>query len=571
MLKIVLSAVSLLTTMFAYGQSSTLKRSKDPVVISGASLSSFSSLNPADIVGFKYVQGVWTQIPIQVDERAWLDIVTPYGPIASITGSPLSSANPKIYFYCDATTYTGADPTPTFDNDDELVFMVKDAGGQFTGTTYPVGVVTGTKEQITITDPLGGVGYVYLFQNAGSLEPSAGLKYVNYSSNLTSTTGFPANKTGVNTENTTISTANYSWHFSAEWVSDELKLLTGNNTDILDRYKNFFADGKCIRDEDIFSGRENAYVTCKAGPVRVIRSYMGAVSGPFTQRTHFFYEGRQDVATDLRVHNIASIYDAFDYNPAANNMIYRNNLNPNGVIINGTQDKITRGDIAWEQVSGTPGTISIVHSRATNLTAGEAVFTSYYDDNKKRAASNCTGDGQAWGTSGVGINFLNGNVCTDPLESGCGVSSPYYRTLQTRMSIYADAANMAATTASAYTTKFNNPLIVSSGAVNTVAGSSVASARKEFSADLSIDLASDFNVYPNPAKSLVSIRYSLHEDQEVSIIFNDLMGRSVIVKKIKAVKGENEAKLDLSPLKKGVYFINFYKDNLKHVNKLIVE
>ena len=153
MLRILLSAVGLLTTLLAYGQVSTLNRPKDPVVLSGTILSKFYSLNPTDIVGFKYVQGVWTQIPIQVDERAWLDIVTPYGPIASITGAPLSPANPKIYFYCDPSTYTGADLTPTFDNDDELVFMAQDAGGQFTGTAYPVGVVAGTKEQITITDP----------------------------------------------------------------------------------------------------------------------------------------------------------------------------------------------------------------------------------------------------------------------------------------------------------------------------------------------------------------------------------------------------------------------------------
>jgi len=265
MIKNLLLAFGLFASLLTYGQNSTLNRPKDPVVISGGSLSAFATLNPTDIVGFKYVQGIWTQIPVQVDERALLDIVTPYGPIASVTGTPLSPANPKIYFYCDASTYTGADPTPTFDSDDELVFMAQDAGGQFTGTTLPGGVVPGTKEQITITDPLGGVGYVYLFQNAGSLQPSAGVKYVNYSSNLTSTAGFPANKTGTNTENTTISTAHYTWHFSAEWVSDELKLVKGNNTDILDRYKNFFADGKCIRDEDIFSGREMLTLPVKPG------------------------------------------------------------------------------------------------------------------------------------------------------------------------------------------------------------------------------------------------------------------------------------------------------------------
>jgi hypothetical protein len=53
---------------------------------------------------------------------------------------------------------------------------------------------------------------------------------------------------------------------------------------------------------------------------------MGAVSGPLTQRTHIFYESRQDIRTDLRVHNIASIYDAFDYNSSANGMTYRNTV-----------------------------------------------------------------------------------------------------------------------------------------------------------------------------------------------------------------------------------------------------
>jgi hypothetical protein len=427
-------------------QTSTLNRPNDPVVITGAQLPSFSSLTINQIVGFKFVNGAWLQIPIQVDEKALLDIVKPYGPLATQAGYPPSASNPKITFYCDANTYTGADPIITFDTDDELVFMAKDAGGQKNGT-FPAGVINTSCQQVTITDPLGGTGYVYLFQNGGALQQGAGIGYVTYASNLSATTGFPANLNGPNAENTTITTSKYSWHFAAEWVSNECKLVVGNNSNILDRHKNFFSNGSCLRNEETFTAGENAYITAKAGPIRVIRSYMGANSGPLTQRTHLFYEGRHDIATDLRVHNIVSIYDAFDYNSAANGMVYRNNLNVNGVTINGQQDAVTLGDVQWEQVSGNQGTISIIHRRITTLTAAEATITSYYDDNSANPASHCTGDGQAWGTSGIGIIFGNGSICTDPMGNGCA-GFQWLRNLQTRRIVYADAPNGAATTAS---------------------------------------------------------------------------------------------------------------------------
>lgn len=451
----------LFVTSIAFAQTSTLNRPNDPVLLIGAQLPSFSALQPNQIVGFKFVNGTWAQIPIQVDERALLDIVTPYGALAAQAGYPPSPSNPKVTFYTDATTNTGADPTATFDSDDELVFMAKDAGGQSDGST-PQGVVGGTCREIMITDPLGGVGYVYLFQNGGSLQQGAGVSYVTYTSNLSSTPGFPVNANITNIENTVITTSKYSWKFSAEWVSDEFKLIIGNNANLLDRYKNFFADGNCIRHEDAFSAAQNAYVTVKAGPIRVIRSYMGAVSGPLTQRTHWFYEGRQDIATDLRVHNIASIIDAFDYNSNANGMIYRNNLNTNGVTINGQPDVVTLGALQWEQVSGTQGTISILHRNITNMvTPTDGNFTSYYDDNSASPASNCTGDGQAWGTSGVRATFT-GSICTDPMASGC--SSQWFRNLKSARTVYADAPNGAANTASNYNNQFNNPLTVAIGA-----------------------------------------------------------------------------------------------------------
>lgn len=530
-------------TRAATAQVSTLNRPYDPVVLTGAALPTFSNLSPGSIVGFKFVNSNWQQIPVQVDERVLLDIVAPYGPQGAGAGYLLSPTNPRVLFYADAATRIGADPVATFDADDELVFMVKDAGGRGTVGAPPAGVVPGTGREIALTDPLGGLGYVYLFQSAGALAPGAGGRYVTYTSDLATTAGFPVNATGTNAENTTIATARYSWHFAAEWVSDELKLAVGNNADILDRNKAFFADGFCGRSEDTFSAAENAFIAVKAGPVRVIRSYMGANSGVLTERQHFFYEGRHDIVTDLRVHNIPSIHDVFDYSPAANGMTYRNNLNPAAVVINGSPDAVTLGDIAWEQVSGVPGTLSILHSRSTTMTAADARFGSYYDDNSPAPASNCTGDGQAWGTSGVMVEFLApNNVCTDPVNR-CTPAT--LRTLRFVRTLYFDPATAAPTTAAAYSQQRDNPL--------QLAGLATAVAPGRVRAGI--------EVYPNPSAGSVTVTVARPYQLRV---FNAL-GQLVRAQPVQP--GPNELRLPET----GLLLFVFTNGTERHVVRQVVQ
>lgn len=432
-------------------------RTLEPLVLQGSEIPQLIGQNPTTIVGFKNVSGKWIQIPIQTDERELKDIVTPYGALAANTGNPPSPSNPKIMFYSDAGTFIGADSNPAFDADDELVFMLKDVGGVATGGRKPRGTRPYPRIAVSVTDPIDGKrGYIYLFVSDGTLAQNAGVNYVNYSTNLPSTAGFPANLNSTNLENSTVTTPKYGWHFSSEWVSDELRITEGGaaGVDILDRHKNFFADGNCARSEDTFSAAENGFATNKTGAIRAIRSYMGANSGPLTQRTHLFYEGRQDIYTDLRVHTIASIYDAFDYSPAASGATYCNNANPNGVTIDGTQDTLASGDLSWEAVTGNQGSLVILHSRTTTLTNADATFSLYYDDNRLAPASNCTGDGQAWGTSGGGIVF--GNVCTDPLGGNCGTASTKYRTYRSQRTVYFLQPNAGCPIAASFLNRRNN-------------------------------------------------------------------------------------------------------------------
>lgn len=455
-----------LATLCLFAQS-TLNRPNDPVILVGDDLTAYNSFACSDLVAFKNISGSWIQIPLQIDERELKDIVSGYGALAAGSGNPPSPSNPKILFYCDANTNIGADSSPLFDADDELVFMAKDAGGEFFGSGNPAGTVAGSCTQISITDSLGGIGYVYIYRQDGSLQQSAGLSYVTQTSNVQTVTGWPAHLNGLNIENTTISTSNYSWHISGEWISDELKLTLGTNVDILDRHKNFFANGFCGRSENTFSDAENAYLTVKAGPIRVIRSVMGANSGPLTQRTHFFYQGRFDIVTDLRVHSIPSVFDAFDYSPAANGMIYKNNINgATTAIINGlgVGDGISvTGTLAWEQITGSQGTLSILHRSFTDINSvasDNTTFSAYYDDNSATPLSTCTGDGQAWGTSGWGAVFTGGPT-TDPIGDA---GAPNLRYLKASRIAYPGTANQAATTASDYNTQYNSPFQVTTSA-----------------------------------------------------------------------------------------------------------
>jgi len=442
---------------------STLDRTLDPVILKGADLiDCFTGSSPDDIVAFRYQGDSWEQIPVQADEMATLDIVTPYGPYAAAAGYP-PPTGVNVLFYIDVDTYTGADPDTSFDDNDELVFMAKDSGGEPTSFTYPEGVISGSACKIIITDPLdGGTGYVYLFEQDGTLDPDASTSYVDYQFHLIAGT-YPDDYSiagGFNPEETTITTSNYSHHFSDLWINDGLEIYAGlaTGTDILDRHQNYFAPGNCARTEDTFSQGEGCFVTNKSGPIRVIRSYMGANSGPLTQRTNVFYEGRQDIVTDLRVHEINGVYDVFDYEPAATGMVYYSNLNTTGLQLDGVPETANTGLLEWEFVTGMQGSLVLLHDLESDLLIGtEADIDSYWEDDSSNPVSDCTGDGLAYGTSGVALLFVpSDNICTDPLGPGCN----NLRYVKAKRHIYYDEPGITTADAAQYWNRLQEPLTI---------------------------------------------------------------------------------------------------------------
>lgn len=388
------------------GQACNLQRPADPVVLSGQQLPALLSALPNRIVAFRYQNG-WAQVPVQIDERRMADYGVVYG---------LGPTGLVTLAYADPGTYAGADLNALFDADDELVLMAKDAGDRaWPWVGLPAGVETGSGVELALADPLdGGHGFVYLFRSNGSLDPGAGTNYIGYGFHLLAGS-YPANyntSDGPNPEDTVVSNAYYRTHYSDRWVCDHLNLYVGgaSGVDILDRHKNLFAPGVCTRTETTFSNGEGAFFANKSGPVRAIRSYLGANSGPLTQRDHFFYEQRQDIQTFLRVHAIPGIMDVYDYSTNATGMSYFNNLNTNGVLIDGVPDSVVPGPTTWEMVTGPQGSLIVIGLLETDIHPFSS--TSYYTDSRTPSVTQCTGDAYAYGTSGLWVT--QGIPNTDP-------------------------------------------------------------------------------------------------------------------------------------------------------------
>jgi hypothetical protein len=414
---------------------STLNRPIDPVVLTGQQLSGLVGTQPNRIVAFATAGSGWAQIPVQVDERKDTTMAAVYNLPTTQTFYG-SSINVPVKVYADPNTFTGADTNAAFDADDEIAFMAHDAGGPRGDRAAPAGT-TGQAIEVKLTEPgaTDQVGYVYLFTSSGSLDPGAGERYVNYEFRLNSgdyKTTF--NRTnGPNPENSTVTGATYSTHFSDRWLQDELRLTRGGSptVDLIDRVK-YDIQLLCARNENTFNDEEGAFVINKSGPVRAIRSIVGSNSGPNTQNTQIFYESAVDTITDLRVHAIPNVGAHLDFSSGAQGMTYRNPRVPNGVAIDGQPDTIPAGTPTWWTFLGNQGGLGMAVKIDQNVTQPPVTW---YEDDATPTTTQCTGDSQAIGDSGAWFNqWIN---CTDP-GTGCNGR------LHTELRIVAAASGVSA-------------------------------------------------------------------------------------------------------------------------------
>lgn len=403
----------------------TVERSTTPVVLTGAQLPDLVGAAPGTVVAFRhdrFTEGSpWVAVPVQVDQRKVVGFGSQpasnatAGVVGTVYGS--GSTGVTALQYADPSTFVGADSDPNLDADDEVVFMAFDAGGKVPADarTEPAGVVPGSGVAVQVDDPRGSDerGWVYLFRSAGALVPSAGRDYVNYQFNLTSgayTTTYKR-ADGPNPETSTVVTPTYEASFGDRWIENRWVVKAGAATgvDVLDGHKNQFAVNYCGRSNATFADAEGAFIANIDGPVRAIRSYVGANSGPLTQRTHLMYRDREDVITDLRVHAIPGVMDFLDYSAAAQGMTYRSSTAPGGVTIDGTNDSVPNGVPTWEAVDGPQGQILTHSTLSTSASVTEGQF---YRDQSAPPEAQCWGDASFLGASGQSVISAIPN--TDP-------------------------------------------------------------------------------------------------------------------------------------------------------------
>jgi hypothetical protein len=396
----------------------------DPVVVEGASVPALIGAPVDRIVAFRHAGSAWEQLPVQVDEMAWVDWSTVY--------NGLIPSRHAVRTYTDGGTFTGSDPDPAFDADDELVFMAREMAYRFPGGGDPPGVLAGSRIELRVRDPRqGNTSWVYLFRSDGSLDPGMGAEPVVYTFRLDSgdyRSSFDIEE-GPNPEDSSVVTPYFRVHFADRWIRDETAVTDGTATgiDMLDRHKFQFAPGDCGRTEETASEGEGAFMANRSGPVRAIRAYVGANSGVTTHRVHRFYDRQEEILTGLEVHVISGIVDYFDYSPKGSRLLYSNSLDPGTQVeIDGEPDPVVLGDLEWELVTGTPGTIAMVHILDTSI--ADLPVASFYTDDVDPEVTQCTGDSAAFGQSGPSIS--GGIPNTDP------TNDPYDRFVMSRVIRY---------------------------------------------------------------------------------------------------------------------------------------
>ena len=430
----------------------TLARPSDPVVLDGSALPKLLGTSPMHVVGFSWDGSAWHQIAVQVDER---DLVNPgviYHRPTSLYPNLFGTTTPyKILVYTpppavsagytSSATYTPSDSNPTFDANDQLSLLANDTGKQVTASVAnPAGVVASSREEVKVSDPLasGQVGFVYLFHSDTLTGGSAGTSGVSYTFSLdsgayTSTYKMgtaslaPNNTWGFNPEHSTVVTPTYRVALGDRWLNNGLAITGsgGTGANILDR-THYYVVGTCGRSEDTFDGSasnpgEGAFIANISGPVRAIRSYIGANSYLYTVNTDIFYPSREDTTTELRGHaGLPGYGSADDYATGTTGLTYSDPVNT-GIAIDGTPDSVTpiastTGSTvppAWQLVTGAQGSVVTVRTLDTDI-SGLNVSTVYQDRNPASPAQ-CTGDAAAWGQNGMNITSPVNNVpVTDP-------------------------------------------------------------------------------------------------------------------------------------------------------------
>ena len=351
--------------------SKTLDRDLDPVIIDGTAVSALAGFPVDQLFVYAYTDGVWRQIPAQVDE------VTASG-VYTTTGDGLLDVN------------------------DEIVFMAKDLGDQASPAkpiTASLPISPGWYE-LAATDPISPTkkGWAYLVRST-VLTPTFTTDYVNLDMGLHRVNG-----------------ATYSLGFATTFLGFDHLALSGSGVDILDRTK-FRLDCsfpiRCPKTEELPELRDEGV---KDGPVRaIVRARAG--ERVTSEWTLLAYSAKVSLRTSVdipRLQGSGSVRFSTDFNEHATGAVYYSAVVTGGMAVDGVTDTVAALPLSlWWQVSTSNGTLI----RVADTTPIGGIQSNYYVDRLEWDGSD-TGDRRHYGDTGISID--------DPKRSFTYLSSIYF-------------------------------------------------------------------------------------------------------------------------------------------------
>jgi hypothetical protein len=368
-------------------------------------------VNVDDLIGYRWVDGRgFVQIPFQVDQKfnryisnfasnctAAGPFCVGFGAYAGTDQQPSYAFDRDIYKYtageCTAEPTGGPeqDPIPGLDDNDEMAFLVKDAGAQApAGATPPPGITQ--MREVRIDDPSQLPGtppvYAYVGLSDGSVHRAydASNGYMRY---VRDTDSFRYLQTSGNYGNAPkgdvcdadgnviahnvprrpkdtawVLSPRYAFRYASRWELRGVRVNPDKNATrplaspddynppLLDEWKaRAYAQTRsdntpcCGFENESFSdwGRSSVTLGEKVGPVRVIRTTWGADSGTNTIRTEIFYPDEIVQQTYLRVHPIpplGGIFSYWDHTASTETTTYYNPEIKEGVPVDGKNDEV---------------------------------------------------------------------------------------------------------------------------------------------------------------------------------------------------------------------------------------
>ncbi|MDZ7334966.1 MAG: T9SS type A sorting domain-containing protein [candidate division KSB1 bacterium] len=359
-----------------------LDRPYEPVVIKGEALPHFLNFEISHLYLFRYQSSSdkWEMMPFQFDE-----------------------VNPKDQ---DSMYFKPDDSFGRLDEDDELVFLLKDLGDQASALSWLVGADT-LRYELRFCDPLDGKhGFAYLYflpTIPGPIPEPYQMRYDAASDRVHS--------------------LNYEVGFNRTGQLADVLIKSGSNTDIFDRLKirvlGWLLVVPVFLHEDYV---EMQYAYAKVGPVRVIRNLYGRFywkqmhfDEKFTQ-TSFFYpwngsfklvEIPIDDAVDVGA-KVDLLRISWDFNRNSTGMKFYSETNRSGAIIDAMPDAIdhacTPDMLNWAMGTGDPGTMLNIFYVPP---LGDQIELYYYDNSDGKTADPGlkvdTGDSLSFGDNGFSL------------------------------------------------------------------------------------------------------------------------------------------------------------------------